>query len=67
MARNDDMETYLKLKLPTLENENKALKTKFQKTKEKNFELVCSYSYMHSELLYSNVATICECLYKNPL
>ena len=44
MARCDDMETSLKLKLPNLESENKTLIMNFQRITEKNFELVRSYT-----------------------
>ena len=42
MAKLDDAETTLKLKVPVLENENKTLVKKYQQIKEKNFELVCN-------------------------
>lgn len=65
MARLDDMETRLKLKLPALENEKKTLITNFHKINEKNSELVCIQLQLHSQLLCSDVATVCDCIYIN--
>ena len=43
MSKLDNAETTLKLKVPKLENENKALVKKYQEIKEKYSELVCNY------------------------
>ena len=52
MAKVDNAETTLKLKVPVLENDYKTLVRKYQEVKEKNSKLVFNYvCKLHNQII----------------